>query len=267
MKRFGRLTIYGEYLMHNITCGFIAKSCQYLATSEHFKSPIHNQYDPEKDEVNKYLSHKGYQTQKKFRGDLPLGYGLGGSSILTGLHLNGQENHRTIEKIIYEVDHAIHGFVPSGVDTYSYFKQCDGFYGMGKWHNTSLRICDYLLVTFPKSHELPLEEIRQRVLAEALVLSKLSNLLTANIKKSAKLDYALFFEYCNVLSSLDVYSEEVQHFIVEMLNYGIPTKGIGGLYQKAVMLFPRNESDKQIFNKKVNQYGYKSIFKGKIGNK
>ncbi len=266
MKRFGRLTIYGEYL-HYITYGFNAKSCQYLATSEHIESSMHNQYDPEKDEVKKYLSHRGYQTQKEFRGDLPLGYGLGSSSILAGLHLNGQENHRTIERIINEVDHSIHGFVPSGVDTYSYFKQCDGFYGMGKWHNTSLRICDYLLVTFPKSHGLPLVEIRQRVLAEALVLSKLSNLLTANIKKIAKLDYALFFEYCNVLSSLDVYSEEVQRFIVEMLNCGIPTKGTGGLYQKAVMLFPRNESDKQIFYKKINQYGYKSIFKGKIGNK
>lgn len=252
--------------MHDITCGLVAKSCQYLATSEHVESPIHNQYDPEKDRVAKYLSHKGYQVCKEFRGDLPLGHGLGGSSILACLHLNGQADRKTTEKVIYEVDHVVHGFIPSGVDTCSCFKQCDGFYGMGKWQNTSLRSCDYILITFPKSPERSLPEIQQKVLAEALILSGLSDLLTSNIKKTSTLDYALLFQYCKVLSRLEVYSEEAQCFIEEMLNYGIPAKGVGGLYRKAVMLFLRTESDIQFFDKKVNQYSYESIFKGKFGD-
>lgn len=237
MRIFGRITIYGEYLMHTITHGLITKSTLYLANEQEKSFPIHQSYDIRKDKVADFLRKKSYTYDRIIRGNLPLGYGFSSSTILLYLNLSKKIDESTLRKLIMQADHEIHGFPPSGLDIEFCFQQSTGLFGKNEWIDTQINNFYHSIIIFPKCCNKTLPEIQFNILNNNLKpLSKLAEDLNSHIINHNKLNYQSLLEYSKILLNSNVYNGLVESFISTMLQNRIIAKGIGGLYDKAVLI-------------------------------
>ena len=236
MRLFGRITVYGEYLMHDQTSGLVTASNLYMATSEDPEAPVHVEYDFRKDEVAAHLQRHGRPFHKVLRGNLPLGYGFASSTIISFLNLQRRLPSRQLERAVLGIDMAIHGFRPSGADFEFCLKQKTGLYGPNGWTDVGVRRPHHSVVLWPQRGEMVLPEVRCAVLERGQELTQLAQALNAGVLNCDKLDYPLLLEYARVLRECHVYAPDVDEFVAEMLGRGIVAKATGGLYDKAVLL-------------------------------
>ena len=147
MKLHGRITVFGEYLLkENLSYCLCLKSSLFLSNETEDSNSIHSSYDEAKDETIHLLRNLGIKIFSKIYGNLPLGYGLSSSTILSMLHLNSMER----QEIIALVDKEINGFSPSELDYTSILKQANGIFGFGNWQQLKYFHPSYSLLVLPK---------------------------------------------------------------------------------------------------------------------
>lgn len=262
MRLFGRMSIYGEYLT-GVAPGLVAMSDLHLATDEHNDISGCKAYDPQKDTVAELLKGLGFATETKFRGNLPLGYGFAGSTILGFLHLRNQLSVEKATQIVTECDELIHGFRPSGLDSMACLHQRSGFYCRGQWTDIDVPRFEYTLVLFPKLISRPLVEIKATVASHARFLVPLADHLTNRIMGAAELDYDVLLEYCRVLVNLGVYSPVASAVIKSCLDQKVVAKGIGGLHDKALLvIWPQNPLRAKGVAEALQSFRPSSVFSG-----
>ncbi len=235
MKIYGRLTIYGEYLMHGETYGLIEKSNLCLATQEHNEVQPHPQYNIDRDVVARLIEGLGIKIIPGVKGNLPLGYGFASSSIFSFLYLYPLYGERAYE-MINNMDKSIHGFQPSGLDASFCYRQKKGLYRNGEWQDVTLARKSYSLLTFPKEGKVPLSEVSKRIARNRHNLKLIANSMTNSIVLDKCLPYEYLYKYSVELVNCNVYSGHVAEFVNFFLSQNIVAKGIGGLYDKAVLL-------------------------------
>lgn len=177
------------------------------------------------------------------KGNLPLGYGLAGSTVLTFLHLSHLKDIISRDTIINDIDKEIHGFMPSGLDFESCIHQEWGlFCNKLGWQSISPSIVNYFLIIFPKERKNNLSKIQERILSARKKLCPIQKELNIIVKSHNIINLDLLMEYSQILSSIGVYSEKANEFINDIMKQGYIAKGIGGLYDKAVIvMYDRNK--------------------------
>jgi len=244
MKLNGRITIYGEYLMHEDREGLIMPSSLFLQTES--KGDNKSNYRKESDKVLSLVKDYNINPCLTINGNLPLGYGFAGSTILGFLHLSHLKNDIRKEKLIFDIDKKIHGFTPSGLDFNSCYYQGWGLYSNKSGWNPINQIPDikYYTIILPKEKKIPLETIQKRILSKEVLLSEIQLELNKKVVNSSFLDLKLLKKYSEILLSLDVYTKASTKFISNMLDYGFTSKCIGGLYNKAIIIIKKEFSNK-----------------------
>lgn len=235
MRIYGRITVYGEYLMHGNIPGLIFPSELFLDTAR--SGDVVSLYSKEKDSVLPLIMKLGITPKHTLYGNLPLGFGLAGSTTLSLLHLSNLEDQVHKKKIVNEIDREVHGFIPSGLDYESCNRQEWGFYcNASGWQSISPLPITYSLFMFPKEELMDLVEVQKRVFSLKDRLVPLQIELNRTIKEHSRIDLEILREYSEILLKTEVYSLGSSHFISTLLNQGIIAKGIGGLYDKVVLV-------------------------------
>lgn len=233
----GRITVYGEYLMKQDTCGFILPTDLVLATGDTGGLQIHPRYDPSLDQTARVLERCGYRTQRRIYGDLPFGLGFASSTVLAALHLGPVSSFDEMRLAIQECDREIHGFEPSGMDFAAIASQTSGFYARGNWRHFQLSsFFPYSIVAPPPERLFPLSEIESIVSRSDRKLISIANKLTTGILSMGSLDYDAILDYSKVLSDLPIYSKVAKSLIDRLLESDVAAKAIGGLYDKAIVV-------------------------------
>jgi hypothetical protein len=142
--------------------------------------------------------------------------------------------------MLHILDHRTHGFVPSGVDVESIARQRPGFYSAAGWRDVDWIPPSYALVGFQQESERDLISIRSLLLAKRPRLHRLAQEISS-VLSNRQLFFAAMFDYCSELYDLGIYSRNVRLFVAQMLERGLPAKGIGGLYDKAVLVLNLEE--------------------------
>lgn len=239
MRLWGRITVFGEYLMHEHHEGFIIPSRLCLTDEPSLCGEDFNCYDPERDASLMGLLEMGLTIQaQQIYGDLPCGYGFASSSLLSRLHLSYADTRvGDPQAALDQVDNLIHGFTPSGVDSGFALRQRTGFFYDKSWRDALISSLPSYAVLIPKEREYSLSHVRAKVLKGAKTLIQLAAAIQLQIAREEPFPYTLLFDYATALWDLRVYSEAAQDFIESALNKGFAAKGIGGLYDKAILLF------------------------------
>lgn len=241
MVLHGRITVYGEYLMHGTCEGLVVPSSHVLASEDETRVPLHPDYAPRHDSVALLLAQHGIRCKNTFRGTLPLGYGLGSSSILCRLHIGTQLVHE-IPRLIDAIDAVVHGFAPSGLDSGWVQRQRPGLYMDGCWRDIPKPSLQLSLMFLEKECGCSLAETRARVLQVADDLAPLAEQMSHGLLTSGAIRYDYLLRYSEVLAAAGVYATGAQHLVTHMLSYGIATKGVGGLYDKALLVIRPSRS-------------------------
>jgi len=252
MKIYGRITVYGEFLMHNDLQGLIMPSNLYLETTSE-KNPT-SYYNKQLDSILPLIRKRGITPPNTLKGNLPLGYGLAGSTLLGCLHLSHIRNSKWKKSFINEIDRKIHGFIPSGLDYESCKHQEWGlFCNVLGWKSILSPIeIDYTIIIFPKEGKLALSTVQKRVLSMKTTFNEIQQNLNDKINKYNNLDLELLTNYSKVLLSLGIYSEVANKFISTVMDKGYIAKTIGGLYDKAVIVVYNNYSKEDyLYIKKI----------------
>jgi len=242
MRLYGRITIYGEYLMHNLSEGLIIKSKYFLETNGTILHP----YNINIDSVAMYLSQQGFQCTPKLFGNLPLGFGFGGSTILNFLHLHSN-NVNDKKSLINEIDRKIHGFEPSGLDYSFCERQLDGLFLSGNWHTVSFNMPDYTIALPLKERGKSLKDVKDKIVESEL--HSIVTVLNTCLKKSNRLNFDLLMDYAIELANLKVYNNSTQLIIQYLLKNKIIAKTIGGIYDKALIIVWRDNDEKHFYLK------------------
>jgi|AntRauTorckE5430_2_1112549.scaffolds.fasta_scaffold03123_4 hypothetical protein len=253
MRVYGRITLFGEYYMHLGIYGLSVKSNLYLEPTYDVTPLCNLNYSKGKDTTLKELCYtkKLSTVQYTITGNLPLGYGLAGSTCLSYLHIMMSGNKyqsKNLINILSEVDSRVHGFTSSGLDAYAVVKQSSGMYSNRAWIKTDTsKLKNFLLITLQKQIEHPLSKILRTVQAS-------SDLKILNVElgkywiKNNTLDMDMFKKYCNCLNDLGIYTCDAKRIIALFLEKGICAKCIGGLYNKAIVVFAHRNEVNAILN-------------------
>ena len=261
MKMRGHISVFGEYLMHEKHTGLVIPSSMVLGTFEEKDLPVHESYDPNRDLIRKCLQRRGFKTESMIRGDLPLGYGLASSTVLAFLHMG--PNAAVLESlpVVNSCDEMVHGFPPSGMDSWACLYQVPGLYSAEGWRDVDLSPIPYTLLLFPPAPLVHLEKIRALVKSQSTRLGSLSDAMSGEVAESGMLNLNKLLEYSGVLLKLGVYSPQVEAFVAAMLKKGIVAKGIGGLYNKAVLvLWPTVGNGARALDQTVLSYEPTHVF-------
>jgi hypothetical protein len=218
--------------MHAKTKGLVLRSNLFLSQNEDEKR--HPYYDSTKDAVFSALRSRGFELDPNVQGDLPLSHGFASSSVLTFMFLRGQTTRHFVDRI----DEGIHGFTPSGVDSESCFRQSHGFFGLGHWTSVDLNVPHYRLLIPSRERIKTLAEIRTRITGVMARLQHIADCISTPILGGGGFDFDSFMDYCQLLVEAKVYSNTAESFISQQLQMGIAAKGIGGIYDKAILVMP-----------------------------
>ena len=238
----GRLTVFGEYLMHRHAEGYVVPTRQRLASPDETTVCAHPRYDPRLDSVARRLREMGLPTHPGIRGDLPLGFGFASSTALAVLHLSltGRDHRAPVD----EADRSVHGFPPSGMDFESVKRQEAGFFGPAGWRDADRvpLLCSAFVP--PDRLAMSFHEVWRRVVDRADDLTRLVAHLTRGVETAGELDRDALFDYSALLATLGVYSRSAQDVVALLLSRGVPAKATGGLRNKAVIAFWRDEAER-----------------------
>jgi|GEM_PF-5813607 len=250
MRLNGRITIYGEYLMHQDELGLIESSRLYLTNETDNDDEVHFSYNPEFDKTLAFLNELKIQITNAIKGNLPLGYGFSSSTILSFLHLGDTDNIEFVNNI----DHKIHGFKPSGLDATYCFRNKGGLYGMGKWLDCKYPEQNWDCILLPKEKNMNLADVQKGIQKRKNNFLKLITQMNKSINRN-EFPLNSLFDYSVELQSSNVYSENASRVIDYILNKGIVAKCIGGLYDKAIILNVNNASFEvvELIKKEVNK--------------
>lgn len=254
----GRITLFGEYLMHSITEGYVVPTEHALATPDEHVLPIHHEYQPRLDRVRYQLELAGLPTHAAVRGTLPLGHGFASSTALTLLHLE-KGRHKHPEDIVRCVDREIHGFSPSGVDYWSITARRTGYFGPDGWRSASNSYrpaASALLV--PEDSSANLAETRNRVIRVADSLAPIARYMCSVLRARNVLDYRAMLDYADCLRRAGVYLPRAEAIIGQAAGHGLVAKGIGGLTNKAVIIVwppAMKPSEQKSVLAELRQYG------------
>lgn len=233
MKRIhGRYTLYGEFLMHECTWGYVAPVPMALTDGE----PNHPCYCPEDDEVAALLSRMGLHVLAHVGGDLPLGRGFASSTALALLHLGDQVDASLRPSIVRIIDWIHHGFMPSGLDYFALTTQSPGFYLAGNWESAPALRLNIAFVEVPPGPRRLGALTRAAVSARLDQLAPLADRMTCTIRENGEVNIDVLAAYADCLLGADVYSPDQRALIEAALAEGVIAKGIGGLYNKAILL-------------------------------
>ena len=240
MRLYGRLTLFGEYLMHDIGEGLVVPSRRVLGDESEERMRPHADYVPERDATRSTLARLGVSIERPVvRGDLPLGAGLAGSTLLGRILLRDLPEDR-VRNLLMEADRLIHGFPPSGMDLEFALRQEMGLFGPGGWRDVALSMPDMSLVTFPKEGDVALPEVRSRIMRRGETLGVIAADLADGCLRGV-ISYETLLRYARELAAANVYSRMAASFSEDLLAKGIVVKGIGGLYDKAMLIvWPSN---------------------------
>ncbi len=221
--------------MHDDTWGLIIPSSLYLRDDG---EPRHLHYDPSLDEVRARIvamAQGSAVPALRISGNLPLGWGFASSSILTFLYAAAM-NIGDPQQIAQQVDSQVHRFPSSGMDSSFCLRQRPGYFRKGIWKDAPGDIMlDCSIALFPKERQRSLAEVRKALLSRRIALDSLARELSEqHLSESVRFDR--LFEYATELSRLGTYGELAATFIERTLAQGIIAKGIGGLYDKAVLV-------------------------------
>jgi hypothetical protein len=228
----GRFTLYGEYLMHTSAWGYVAPVPMSLITG----TPGQTGYCPSKDGTANLLRQMGFNVVSSISGDLPFGQGFASSTVLAMLHLGNRLNERDQRQIIRVVDWIQHGFEPSGVDYYAIRAQAPGFFARGKWRPAPAFPLSCVFCAIKPGPERQPGNTRAIISGLLPTLSPIAENMTRQLASSGRISTDDLFSYSRQLYDADVYSLDQRDLIARALALGMPAKGIGGLYNKAVML-------------------------------
>lgn len=257
MKLHGRITFFGEHLLKdNLSYCLCVKSKLFLSNDKKYKIIGDHNYSQEKDDTIPALNRLGINNFSSVYGNLPLGYGLSSSTILSILHLKS----RSRKDLIQIVDKEMHGFSPSELDYVSIVKQENGVYGFNKWYQLIHFMPIYSLVIVPKESQRSLIEVKSKLFNSQERQIKLTKQLFKLLISTGNLDLNLLYEYCQVLMSCKVYSENAMEIIVDLISKGIPCKCIGGLYDKALLVVHPDSNSKVLCDNFISEnYKYSKI--------
>jgi hypothetical protein len=232
----GRITLFGEYLMHSMTEGYVMPSDLALATADEYAFRLHAEYQPALDRVRLQLDRDGFPTCTVVRGNLPLGHGFASSTALTILHL-GAQRREGAEAIAHRVDQEIHGFTPSGVDYWSITAGHSGYFGPAGWRSiaSSYRLAASALLV-PENSYADLAETRNKINLAADGLIPIARYLCATLKARHVIDYRALLDYAIYLRRIGAYFPRAEAIIDHVFSRGLVAKGIGGLTNKAVVI-------------------------------
>lgn len=237
MRLFGRITVVGEYLMHDDTWGLVIPSRLFLSYDRGKKHPT---YRSDSDEIRKLLLEEGFDTctlSDIVFGNLPLGHGFSSSSLLACLHMDSLGCDIS-QELVEKLDSRIHGFPSSGVDASFCMRQKAGLYLSRQWRDIPQTMeLDYSVALFPKEGEMPLGVIRERIKKRKRRLIGLADKFVAKGLAGEDDADTVLFDYSAELGDCDVYSACAQRFISDVLNLGVAAKGVGGLYDRAVLVY------------------------------
>jgi hypothetical protein len=237
----GRITVYGEHLMDGDAFGLIAPSALYLADDKDNDAPTHTNYDPSRDSVRAMLQRDGFPTCKNIRGNLPFGYGFASSSALALIHLRDLIPSASID-IVDRLDASIHGFRPSGVDSQFHVRQRGGLYRNGEWIEVPDLELRWSCALLRKERRWTLPEARERIRQRRIGLSRLADKLSTHLLDRGFLSCELLLEYAVELFRTGAYSGQARQVINLALSQDIVAKGIGGVYDKAILFLERSNS-------------------------
>lgn len=228
----GRFTLYGEYLMHSRTWGYVAPTPMYLEVS----SSRSDGYDHRADQAAHLLQKMGFHTALSVSGDLPFGLGFASSTVLAFLHLRDQASESDHRQIINVLDWMQHGFKPSGVDYAAIQAQSPGFFFDGHWRPAPPCHITCVFIALPAAPSRPAGKTRAIVESIAPRLQPLGERLTRAIELAGAIALDDLYDYAELLAESGVYSPIQQLIATEALSSGLIAKGIGGLYNKAMIV-------------------------------
>jgi hypothetical protein len=234
MRFNGRITVYGEHLMCGDAFGLITPSLLYLADGDDNSASTHPDYDPKLDSVRAMLTRDGYPTTPVIRGNLPFGYGFASSSALALLHI-GTGVSENVLRIVDRTDQAIHGFIPSGVDSGFHVRKRAGLYRSGEWLDSPELSLEWSCALFPKERRLTLPQAREIIRARRAGLVPIARALTQGLLESGYLSHDALLDYAWELFRTGAYTAEAARIIDLALRQGVVAKGIGGVYDKAIL--------------------------------
>jgi hypothetical protein len=240
MRLHGRLTVFGEYLMHGSSWGLIVPTNLCLGGEDEAELPAHANYSSELDGTAALLRSWGYECKSEIRGNLPLGAGLAGSSILARLHLEKLPPGE-VKSVVDRLDREIHGFEPSGVDSTFALRQEAGLYRQGQWSSVrGVPLYSLALLRFPKEGSGTLPAVKRLIDENRTRLASMAGQLAEAVRSRGALDLEALWKYAAELQGLGVYGPRVGDFIRQVLASGLIAKGVGGLRDKAVMVMGEN---------------------------
>lgn len=231
----GRTTLYGEYLMHRHAAGYVFPAPYWLAAGAAGR-PAHPAYARRLDMTATLVGGVGLRPLDAVSGTLPLGLGFAGSTVLTLLHVGDQLPPDRAMVLARYVDRIVHRFAPSGVDLCSVRRQRPGFFRAGGWRDAPELRFEHGYWLPPPGPPRPLPQVRAAVHAAGSALARCADRQTRYIDAHGRLDRDELFAYAELLAGCDVYAPAQRRLIERALANGVIAKGIGGLYNKAVLL-------------------------------
>jgi len=257
MKLHGRITFFGEHLLkNNQSYCLCIKSKLFLSNEQQYDKIGNSNYSKDKDGTIPSLISMGISNFSNIYGNLPLGYGLSSSTILSILHL--KSNSR--KDLIRIVDKEMNGFSPSELDYISIVKQENGVYGFGEWYSLIHFQPIYSLIIVPKERQRTLAEVKSKLYESQEPQIKLTKNLSQLLISTGDLDFDLLYEYCQLLMSYKIYSSNAMEIIEDLISQGISCKCIGGLYDKAILVVHSDAESKILCDRYISDnYKYSNI--------
>lgn len=245
MKLHGRITVFGEYLLNeNLSYCLSIKSKLFLSNDNRDSKFVHPYYQPGKDKTIELLKNFGIKQFGDIYGNLPLGYGLSSSTILSLLHLNSADRKDLVEMI----DREMSGFAPSGLDYTSIISQENGVFGFGKWIPIHDFYPNYSLIIVPKEKKKKLTDVKQKLATSQVEQIRLTKDLFSELNSKNTLNRELFYHYCKHLFSCNIYSESASEIVFWLLERNIAAKCIGGFYDKAILIIHSSKNEKLAYS-------------------
>lgn len=240
--------MYGEYLMNGVTRGLVLRSRGFLASKNERCVPEVADYNLERDEVAALLRRWGLPVQPGLRGNLWQGCGLASSTAASRIYLTAM-GVPDMRPLMMKVDRVLHGFEPSGLDVECILRQRDGLYGDKVWQDVEVSTPARTLVSFPKEGLRTLGDILAVLEKATERLARLADAMTARVLSERFLPFAEMVEYAGALAALRIYSSTAQEFVEWSLAAGLAAKGVGGLYDKALLLLWPDHANEALYSR------------------
>jgi hypothetical protein len=230
------VTVFGEHLITAFRTGLVLRhENSFLSTAARANANI--RYHPASDSVAQLLKTlKVGACSEAIRGTLRLGWGFAGSSVLATTHLHGAKTLLSRELMMHS-EEMTHGFRSSGFDVDAVRRQRHGRLIGGVWEDISSFPFRYSLFGFEKERRMSYGVIKQRILGNIDAFEKSLSTLNRCFDHSWPNFYKALIQYCELLIESRVYSPVVTNLLSLLVAEGVAAKGIGGLYDKAIIVF------------------------------